>query len=819
MIEDSAYIRVVLPLPLPKLYTYAVPGELLKDIQTGKRVEVQFGRRKLYAALVHSITERPEDIRQVKPVLSVLDKEPIIYLWQLQFWEWMAEYYMCTLGDVMQAALPSAFKLNSASTFMKNPAAEYEPDQLSGDEYMVCEAFEFQDELTLNDIQDILNKKSVINLIRGLIKKQVLYIREDLVQKYKPKTLPFVDLTDAYRDNNEELKALMDRLKRAPKQMDLLLAWLDAQMKGELPVKKSDLLVKAESSPAALKALRDKGVFDIEYKEVDRLRDEEIGTESNELEVDQARAFKEISTIFEQKNVALLHGITSSGKTHVYIELIKKYVSAGKQVLFLLPEIALTAQLIRRLRRWLGDIGVYHSKFNDSERIEIWNKVHDGKYKIVVGARSALFLPFKSLGLVVVDEEHDTSYKQYDPAPRYQARDSAIFLAGIHKAKVLLGSATPSYEAYYNTKAGKFGYSALKRRYGGIHPPEIRLADLQQARKRKQMQGALTPMLADAIQEVLEQKGQIILFQNRRGYAPYLACGECNWIPYCKNCDVSMTYHKFTEDLRCHYCGYREPLINTCRSCNTPNMELRGMGTERIEDDLKAMFQGARVGRMDLDAVRTKHGHEKIISRLEDGEIDILVGTRMVTKGLDFERVRLVGVLNADAHLYFPDFRAVERAYQTLLQVRGRSGRKHERGKVIIQMSDVKHPLVKYILDENGYDGLFKKEMLERQAFKYPPYVRLMTIILKHKDYRIVERAAQKVTMALRQQWGNRIIGPVKPVISRLKMMYIREITIKTERNTKSIGKVKVSIKNAIEDLHQYRDYNALRIYVDVDAY
>lgn len=807
-----------MPQALPQLYTYEVPQEFLSEISIGKRIEVQFGKRKIYAAIVHSFCEKPDEVTFIKPILSVMDDEPIIHDWQLGFWEWMADYYMCTMGDVMNAALPAAFKLSSESTFLKNPLSDYNEMELSDEEYLIVEAFHFQEELSLQDIQQITSKTSVIKLIKGLISKEIIYIKEELKEKYKAKTKAFVRLNETYQDQ-DALRELLDSLVRADKQLAIVLTYLDMVQRGETPIAKADLLEKSNAGESSLKALVSKEVLEIEYLEVDRLEDADNELQSNELNPLQTKALQEIKEYFKTKQTVLLHGITSSGKTHVYVDLIKETVAKGKQVLFLLPEIALTAQLIQRLRRWLGDVGIYHSKFNDAERVEIWNKVQQGHYKVVVGARSALFLPFQSLGLVVADEEHDTSYKQYDPAPRYQARDSAIYLAHLHGAKVLLGSATPSFETYYNALKDKFGLVEIQQRFGGVQPPEIHLADLTMARKKKQMAGALTPALQEAIGNVLDQKGQVILFQNRRGYAPYLTCGNCSWIPYCKNCDVSLTYHKFADDLRCHYCGYREKLIHQCRQCKAPQMELRGMGTERIEDDLKLAFPTANVARMDYDTVKSKHGHEKIIHRLEVGDIDILVGTQMVTKGLDFDNVKLVGVLNADALLYYPDFRAVERAYQMLMQVSGRAGRKGQRGQVIIQMSDVKHSIVDYILSDNGYQQLFKKDMLERKAYRYPPYIRLSKIVLKHKDHTVVEKAAQQLAMQLRTNWGKRIIGPTAPIISKIKMLYIREVTLKIERNLTSIEQLKIDIRQAQDDLYQFQEFRSLRIQVDVDAY
>lgn len=814
---DEQCIHVILPLALPRLYTYSVPEELLDEVAVGKRVEVQFGQRKLYAALVHSFTQDlPEG--PIKPIVSVLDEEPILHEWQIEFWTWLSGYYLAYMGEVMTAALPSAFKLSSETTFLKNPAAKYSDSDLSGDEFQVMEALDFQDELSLDDIQLILSRKSVMAVIKSLVQRRLLYLQEELVERYKPRVKPYVRLAIASRDE-AALNQIFEGLKRATKQQVLLTDLLRIT-DGDLSkaVAKKELLQESGTSAAVFKALVDKGVLEVEDREVDRLEDSDGELETNELDEQQTVALASVRDQFKDKEVVLLHGITSSGKTHVYVELIRESVAAGKQVLFLVPEIALTSQLIRRLRRWLGDIGVYHSRFNDRERIEIWRKVQDGRYSVVIGARSSMFLPFGDLGLVIVDEEHDMSYKQVDPAPRYHARDAAIYLAHMHQAKVILGSATPSFETYFNAQQGRYGLTEMSKRYRDIQPPKMVFSDLGRARHRDSMQGPLTMDMSDAVLETLEGKGQVILFQNRRGYAPYLMCGSCNHIPQCRNCDVSLTYHKYTQDLRCHYCGYRQASPRACTSCHSQDMQLKGMGTERIEDELRILYPDAQVARMDLDAVRRKHGHERIIARLEDGEIDILVGTQMVTKGLDFENVKLVGVLNADALLYFPDFRAIERAYQTLMQVSGRAGRKGKRGKVIIQMSDMSHPIIKYLKHERGYWELYRLEIGERREFKYPPFIRYMRIILKHKDYRIVERGAQKMADALKREWGTRIQGPIKPVIARIRNQHIREITVKMERKADVIRAIKDDFWKQRDELYQYNEFRSLRIYADVDA-
>ena len=807
-------MQVILPLALPKLYTYAVPVDLDTEIQIGKRVEVQFGRNKLYAAVIFSISENAPTEYVPKEILAVIDEQPIVTEHQISFWKWMATYYMCTLGDVMQAALPAYFKLDSETYFLRNQAIEVDNEELSDDEYLIVEALHFQEKISFKDVSDIIQKKTVSKPIKNLLKKKIIFVQETLHEKYSPKIETFITFNQA----QFTYKQAFDAIVKYPKQETLLLSYVELSKKNN-SVKRSGLLKKSGVSSEVLKSMLKKEIFKAEEKIVDRVAVKELeNTNEYSLSSEQHTALNEINNHFEEKAVSLLHGITSSGKTLLYIALIKSYVANGKQVLLLLPEIALTAQLVQRIEKMLGNVAVYHSKFNNAERVEIWNKVLNNEAPIVIGARSSVFLPFQNLGLVIVDEEHDSSYKQQDPAPRYQCRDAAIYLAAQFNAKVLLGTATPSIESYSNAMSGKYGLVKLNVRFGDVLVPQIKFVSLTEANKKKEIVSGITFHLRDEIEQVLQKKEQIILFQNRRGYAPYIACNNCNWIPFCKNCDVSLTYHKFSNDLRCHYCGYVQALVAVCAACGTTDMQQKGIGTERIEEDLKSIFPTAKIGRMDYDTVKSKHGHNKIIDAFESGQYDILVGTQMVTKGLDFSNVSLVGVLNADALLYYPDFRAMERAYQLLTQVSGRAGRREKQGKVIIQIGNTEHTLANFIL-ENDYEAFFRTQMFERMQFNYPPYTRLIQLTIKHKDIKTTIEAANKVTAYLEAKYTGWIIGPTAPLIQKINNVYLRTILIKIPKNYKELSTIKYTIQLAIAALYQYKSFSQIRATIDVDCY
>ena len=811
------YAQVILPLALPKLYTYAVPKRLEKEVEIGMRVEVQLGKRKQYSGIVYALSKIPPQEYTPKEIISVIDEKPIVTGQQIQLWKWMSEYYLCTMGEVMNAAMPAYLKLDSETFFRKNPHSEMRPEELSDDEFLICEALENQEEISLEDIQTILQKKSVAKIINSMLQKQLLLLKEVMYEKYTLKTEVTVELTAYYAADFERLSEAFDLLKRSPKQEQLLLAFIELSKSSET-VTKLTLLKRSGTTASVLNGLVEKNIFQYRQQTVDRVQINDDEKKTYELSKEQGEVSNNIQDLFQSKNTVLLHGITSSGKTLVYIDLIKKLAAEKKQVLFLLPEIALTAQLISRLQKWLGNIAVYHSKLNNAERVEIWNKVLQKKIQIIVGARSALFLPFQNIGLIIVDEEHDPSYKQHDPAPRYQGRDTAIYLGNIFDAKVLLGSATPSIETYSQAKAGKYGLTMLNTRYGDMAIPEIQFVNVREAKKKKEYVSGLTFILRDAIQEALDKQQQIILFQNRRGYAPYLECNKCAWVPMCKNCDVTLTYHKYTNDLRCHYCGYTQSLVHQCKKCGSHEIEQKGLGTERIEDDLQTLFPEAKVGRMDYDTVRTKHGHEKIIEQFENGEFDILVGTQMVTKGLDFDRVALVGVINADALLNFPDFRAFERAYQLLVQVSGRAGRKDHKGKVLIQISDLEHPVVTDILEGNYLD-FYKQQLAERKEFDYPPFSRMIQLTLKDKDFKVVEKAGILLSKELQKLFGDWVIGPNKPLLQKINNWYIREVLLKIPRESKNLAAIKNKLKETTDSIYQYSDFKQTRVIMDVDPY
>lgn len=809
------YCEVILPLSVKGTFTYRIPPELESLVVSGMRVEVSFGKRKLYTAIVKLIHSNQPTAYQAKEILGVVDDFPIVHPIQLKFWEWMASYYCCYEGEVMLAALPSYFRPDSETKYLKSPFCEMDILELPDDEYMVASALESQDFLTLQEIQQILQKKSVQNIIRSLIKKRVIIIQEFLEEKFKPKLEPFVQLNPIYFQPQDALRALFQKLEKKQKQTDLLLGYLSLAPKNEW-IHRNELLKHAQISASVLRTAIQNDIFLLEEREVSRIEEETLLDKKLTLNEEQQQVFAQINQQWEDQQVVLLRGVTASGKTHVYVDLIKQTLSQGKQVLYLVPEIALTTQLIRRLKNLLGTVGVYHSKYNPSERVETWLKVLHQDINVVIGARSSMFLPFTNLGLIIVDEEHDGSYKQNDPAPRYQARDCVIWLAYQTQAKVLLGSATPSMESWANAKAGKYGWVELIQRHGNMTMPEIEFINMTQARKNKQVTGVLSDQLQGAILKTLQQKSQTIIFQNRRGYSPYIACKDCAWIPYCQHCDVSMTFHKFSEQLKCHYCGYTTPLPRECPSCHSIVLEMKGSGTERVEDDLQAIFQDARFLRLDYDTAKSKHAHEKIIHQFENDEADILIGTQMVTKGLDFKNVHLVGVLNADSLLYYPDFRATERAFQLLSQVSGRAGRSEKIGKVMIQISDPSHPITDYLLDTN-IEHFYKKELGERQKFHYPPFVRMIHVSIRDSNEKVANDAAKYIFLQINAQIQGECLGPAIPSLSRLQGKYIREIVIKLDRKAPVIQAAKNIIEQTRQNMYQYKAYKNVRLVIDVD--
>lgn len=842
MSRATYFVDVILPLSVTNLYTYRVPFEWAESIAIGKRVVVQFGKGKLYSALVRRIHEIPPKQYVAKYIDSILDDHPIVNQKQFELWEWMCSYYMCNIGDVMVAALPGGLRLSSETKVVLNQTYKERllKTELTDKEFLILDALEIRQVLTLNDVSDIIEQKIVYPIIKSLIEKGIVLIQEELKEKFKPKIESFVRITD-YADDEENLKTFFVALeKKAPKQLDVVMTYITLSKrysKERVEVRKSDILKVIEGGEAALKSLIKKNVFELYEREVGRLASFENENKISNLNEEQQTILDSINAQFGRtenvsgqpvKDVVLLHGVTSSGKTEIYVKLIEQAIAEGKQVLYLLPEIALTTQIINRLRKYFGDmVGVYHSKFNGNERVEVWNNVlgrsldieknatEFSNFKLVIGARSALFLPFSNLGLVIVDEEHDTSYKQYDPSPRYNARDAAIYLAHIHKAKTLLGSATPCIESYYNAQDGKYGFAELTKRFGGVQMPEILIADVKEATRKKQMKSHFSPLLLDTITLALDKKEQVILFQNRRGFAPQLECNICAWIPQCANCDVSLTYHKVSNQLRCHYCGYSIKPPTKCAACGDTDLKMKGFGTEKIEEELSIFYPKARISRMDLDTTRSKFAHQHIIQDFEEGNIDILVGTQMVTKGLDFDNVSMVGILNADSMLNFPDFRSFERSFQLMAQVSGRAGRKSKRGKVIIQTQNPDHSIIQEVI-ANDFASMYTNQLVDRKNFNYPPYFRLIEVTVIHKDVDMVNASSKYLADALKKHFAKRVLGPEFPLVSRVRNLYHKNILLKIERDA-SVGQVKKILSELLMKFKSSADYKSVRVQIDVD--
>jgi len=816
--RETLFVEVILPLYIAKTYTYRVPLEWNAHVAVGKRVIVQFGRNKIYAAIIHKISKEAPREYEAKYILNVIDDQPVVDGHQLALWEWMATYYMCYLGEVMQAALPAAMKMASETKIMASENQDMDRSLLSDKGFMVMEALDIAGELTIHDVIKLLGQKTVFPLVKSLFDKGYILISEEIKDRFKPKRKAFLGLASGFADA-EGKRILLESLDRAPKQQDAVLAYLQLQ-KTKSEVTRQDIMEASGVSASIVASLIEKEVFEVREKIVSRLGGEDVDIAVDfELNEKQQEAYKQLNEAFVHKDVVLLHGVTASGKTQLYIRLIEQVIQEGKNVLYLLPEIALTTQITDRLKLHFGDkLGVYHSKFNDNERAEVWHKVLNGDFKVVVGARSSVFLPFQDLGLVIVDEEHESSYKQYDPAPRYHARDTAIYLANIHSAKVLLGSATPSVESYYNAKADKYGLVELKERFGDSKLPEVKIINVTEEGRKEQMFSYFSATLLQNITDVLERKEQVILFQNRRGHTPFVQCNTCGWVAKCVNCDVSLTYHKSTNHLHCHYCGHTEPPIQVCPACGLPHIESKGFGTERVEEELELLIPQARIGRLDLDSTKGKYGFDRIITAFDDHEFDILIGTQMVAKGLDFGRVSLIGIINADAMINFPDFRAYERAFSLFSQVAGRAGRRNQEGKVIIQTYTPNHRVLQQVVSHD-YEGMFMTEIKERKNYQYPPFCRVIRLDVKHTDRQRTYDAATQLAVLLRAGLGSRVLGPEPPLVSRIRNQFIQTITLKIERNNVSIVKVKELIRQAITILDVDKQNKGVRIAIDVDPY
>lgn len=813
--EPVLYAEIIIPLALPKNYTWAIPTNFSVSAKPGLRAEVEL-KNKRYAGVIKQIFNNKPEAFNPKAIHNILDTEPVVYPEQLALWEWIARYYMCSEGEVMQAAMPTNLKLSGETIIAWNDERGDDFGDLDDEEYIVAEALTLKKELRMSEVQQLLDANHVYPVIKRLIDKQVCFVWEELKEKYKPKTETYVQLAPAYH-NEKNLEELLNNWARAPKQMELLLSFLHLQ-KTEGEVTQTSLLKKSNATIAQLKGLFEKDVLVPEKRSTNRLRSlpKDIKIDFT-LSPTQQLAADDILDIFQQKQVCLLHGVTSSGKTQVYIKLIEQFIKQGKQVLYMLPEVALTAQMIRRLQKNFGGyIAIYHHKFNANERVEIWNKVKSGETKVVLGARSSMFLPFKDLGLVIADEEHDPSYKQQEPAPRYHARDAAIYYASLFNARVLLGSATPSIDSYYNAQNGKYGLVTLTERFGNAAMPAIEIIDVKQVVLKDKGKVMVSPQLKEAINASLEKRKQVILFQNRRGYSPYLICGVCGWIPQCRNCDVTLTYHKAKNKLACHYCGTTYPVINTCAACGSHQFIQKNFGTERIDEVVAEEFPAAKTARMDYDSIKGKHDHDNLIRLFEQQKIDILTGTQMVVKGLDFEHVNLVGIMDADGILNFADFRVNERAFQLMEQVSGRAGRKDGDGKVVLQVSNTTHPVLQFV-QAHDYSALYTFEINNRKQFFYPPFSRLIQIVFKHKETFIAEEAAHLMVQGLKPQFEQSVTGPAEPVVSRVRNQYLWELLIKLPKDTATIQQCKRQISQQVAIIQSNKRYRSVNIVVDVD--
>ena len=815
----SYFIEVILPLSLPKTFTYCVSETEYAFIKKGMRIAVPFGKSKIYTALVIDLHQIAPTLYEAKEIHQILDEKPIVNEFQINHWFWIASYYMCNIGDVYRGALPSALLLESETIISRTGATFVDEILLTDDEFLIYEALQHQSSLKIQNIIDILNKKTVLPVIQKLINKNIISLQEEIQEAYKPKLIRYLRLNENYLAD-DKLMMLLDSLK-SEKQKNLVLQYFQLKAQERKPISVKQLIETAQSSAAIVKALVKKQIFEEYFIQEDRVNFDKNKVD-NELVLSEAQqeAFDKIDISFIEKEVCLLHGVTSSGKTEIYTKLIENYIAQGKQVLYLLPEIALTTQLVWRLTKHFGNkVSVFHSKYSNNERVEVWNNViqNSETAQIVIGARSALFLPFNNLGLIIVDEEHESTFKQQDPAPRYHARDSAIVLANYHNAKVLLGSATPSIETYYNASSGKFGLVSLKERFGKVPMPEIELVDLKESYFRKKMIGHFSTTLIDEITKAFANGEQVIIFQNRRGFSPVLECITCGHVPQCSQCDVSLTYHKYKNQLRCHYCGYSIAKPSNCHVCSSVDLETKGFGTEQVELELAELFPQNNIKRMDQDTSRGKYSFEKIIDGFKNREIDVLVGTQMLAKGLDFDNVSLVGIMNADNILYHPDFRAFERSFQMMTQVSGRSGRSEKRGKVIIQTYNPLHNIIQQVTN-NDYEGMYKEQLYERNIYYYPPFYRLIKLTLKHRDFQKLKEGSMWLYQVLQQNLVFPVLGPEEPAIGRIRNEYIRTIMIKIPSET-SVQKTKKTIQKILNSFDMVSQYRVIKVTVNVDFY
>ena len=817
---DVFFIDVILPLSLERNFTYAITKAEVDFIKKGVRVAVPFGKNKVYTGIVYNIHHNAPTAYEAKSIHSILDEFPVINPFQFKLWEWMSSYYLCSMGEIMRAAMPNAFLLESETIISLNPSAKFETNALKDDEYLVIEALQQQTSLKVDEINAIIDRKNSFPVLKRLLNHKVIALEQELTEKYKPKLIRCVRLHPNYQHENA-LQELIEALKNASKQRNIVLSYFNLATHTK-QIKVADLKIKSNATSTQIKLLIDKEVFEEYHYQTDRIQFQDSEDNASiKLNSYQKTALEDIENLFETQNIVLLHGVTSSGKTEIYVKKIESILAEGKQALYLVPEIALTSQLVQRLQKYFGNqIAVYHSRYSQNERVEVWNHVlnQSENARVVIGARSSVFLPFNNLGLIIVDEEHEQSYKQFDPSPRYHARDTAIVLAALFKAKTLLGSATPSIESFHNaTKIKKYGYVALNKRFNNVLMPEIELVDLTDKYKRKRMTGHFSDRLITEIKEALETDSQVILFQNRRGYSPVVSCNTCGHTPECPNCDVSLTYHQYKNQLRCHYCSHTMAMQQFCGACGGVEIDSKGFGTEQIQQEIELLFPEAKVARMDLDTTRGKYSYDRIISSFENKEVDILVGTQMVTKGLDFRHVKLVGVLNADQLINFPDFRAHERSFQLLQQVAGRAGRTDTRGKVVVQTYNPYHTILQQV-SINDYESMFVEQLEDRRIYKYPPFCRIIKLTIKHKDYNKVNEGSDWLAIRLRHVFKDNVLGPEFPVVSRIRNQYHKNILLKIPQN-QSLVKTKSVLQKIKMSFSSTKDYRAARLLINVDNY
>jgi primosomal protein N' (replication factor Y) (superfamily II helicase) len=814
------FIEVIIPLSLAKTFTYRVSDAEFQYIQKGMRVAVPFGKNKIYTALVIDLHQNAPTLYEAKEIHQIIDEKPLVNSFQLAHWQWIADYYICSIGEVYRCAVPSAFLLESETVITTSKSVQVDQSVLTDEEYLIYMALQNQAVLKIQEIAQITNRKNVFPVLQAMMQKQVIVLNEEISETYKPKTIRYIRLALLYQDE-VQLIGLLDSLQKAVKQKEVLLHFFQLQAKSTSPISIKQLTEASGATSAVIKALIDKGIFEDYFLQTDRVSFAELQQDLQlTLSAAQQLAYASIEQEFTKQEVVLLHGITGSGKTELYIQLIESYLYQGKQIVFLVPEIALTTQLVSRLTAYFGNkVAVFHSKYSNNERVEVWNQVlsQSEKAQIVIGARSALFLPFSNLGLVLVDEEHEQTFKQQDPAPRYHARDAAIVLAKSHQAKVLLGSATPSLESYYNAQVGKYGKVLLSERYGNAQLPEIELVDLKDAYFRKKMTGHFSAALLEAISTALAAGEQVILFQNRRGFSPIITCDTCGHVPHCVQCDVSLTYHKHKNQLRCHYCGYAMANPSSCHACSSAQLSTKGFGTEQIQQELQELFPETKIGRMDQDTTGGKHGFENLLDKFKHKEFSILVGTQMLAKGLDFSNVSLVGIMNADAMLYHPDFRAFERSFQLMTQVAGRAGRAQKLGKVMIQTYTPQHPVIQQVC-QNDYAGMYADQIKEREVFQYPPFYRLIKITLKHRDYDKLKQGSIWLYQMAKQNLSMPVLGPEEPVISRIRNEYLRVILIKIPPKA-SLASTKKTVQKMLDSFERVGQFKAIKVALNVDHY